>query len=278
MSKPSEKKRRKQKARKNAEVQKRLVAEHRHTATRYDKPGPSNLSHWEHWDEDKTPARAILLLEASSYSVARLFNNPPKASPRSSPDFIASPQGTFGYQNAILPAGAHLELRDGFVIWNGDVVLPMLVDMNIRHGDRERFPKGTSYKERVADGAVWMSLTPMEMLTQRSGIIKATGKVVVGGLGLGWFLKKVCDKEAVTEVVVVERSQELLDWYGYDLCRNYPKVKDVICDNVYAQIGHHGDCQYLLDIWPTYTGASRDRRLDAARKLVGDRLWAWGMD
>ena len=133
-------------------------------------------------------------------------------------------------------------------------------------------------KYRATWGNVWMSLTPGEMITQRSGVAKATGKVVVGGLGLGWFLRKVCDKESVEEVVVVEKSQELLDWYGYDLCKRFPKVKDVVSNDIYREIGRHGESQYLLDIWPIYDGARQDKRLRAARKTLGNRLWAWGMD
>ncbi len=43
--------------------------------------------------------------------------------------------------------------------------------------------------DRVQLGAIWMSLTPMEMMTQRSGVQAARGTVVIGGLGLGWLLR-----------------------------------------------------------------------------------------
>jgi spermidine synthase len=56
-----------------------------------------------------------------------------------------------------------------------------------------------------------MSMTPAEMLTQRSGVQAAEGTVVLGGLGLGWLLRKVCEKQSVERVIVVEQSQELLD-------------------------------------------------------------------
>ena len=59
-------------------------------------------------------------------------------------------------------------------------------------------------------------MTPAEMLTQRSGVQAAEGTVVLGGLGLGWLLRKVCEKPSVERVIVVEKSQELLDWYGTD--------------------------------------------------------------
>jgi hypothetical protein len=76
----------------------------------------------------------------------------------------------------------------------------------------------------------------------------------------------------------VDRSQELLDWYGYDLCRRSPKVTEVICDDICKQIGRHGgQAKYLLDIWPIFQGANRDKRLKKAIQRVGkQRIWAWG--
>ena len=59
---------------------------------------------------------------------------------------------------------------------------------------------------RVYHGNVWMSLTPNEMISQRDGIEAAKGTVVIGGLGLGWFLRKVCEKESVDRVIVVDSS------------------------------------------------------------------------
>jgi hypothetical protein len=94
---------------------------------------------------------------------------------------------------------------------------------------------------------------------------------------LGWFIRKVCEKECVEDVIVVDVSQELLDWYGYDFCANCPKVSDVICDDIYGQIGLHGDnATYLLDIWPTQEGANADRRFQRLKREFGDQLWGWG--
>jgi hypothetical protein len=234
--------------------------------------------HWEQWDEDRTGRRPALHLDAATYQVERLFDDPPRPSPRLTPEYVVSRGGNFAYQNTILPAGTPLKLcgkRAGLVIWNGDVVLPMLVETSIRQ-DETPFPAGTPKQHRVAHGAVWMSLTPAEMISQRGGIDRAKGKVLVGGLGLGWFLRKVCEKPSVTEVIVVERSEEILDWYGYRVCANQPKVKDVICDDVYTQIGCHGDCEYLLDIWLGYGDAKDDHQFRAAKKRLGKRLWGWG--
>ena len=188
--------------------------------------------------------------------------------------------GTFGYQNRILPGGTPLRIYGkevGFVYWTDDVIIPMLIDMKRQALTGVPFSEDVSEQDRIRYGAVWMSLTPMEMLTQRGAIRAATGTVVIGGLGLGWLLRKVCEKETVERVIVVEKSQELLDWYGHAQCKKHDKVTDVICDDIYKQLGKHGaDARYLLDIWPTFSGSRRDWRLAAAKRRLGKRLWAWG--
>src|SRR5579885_2058394 len=187
---------------------------------------------YEIWDEDKTPFRAMLRLDAASYRPNPLFDI--AAALPGDPVFRVSPEGGFAYQNRLLRKGQTLRIwrkdgrvfREGRVVWNGDVSIPSLIDLNIDARTEQRFAAKTPREERVRWGSVWMSLTPMEMLTQRSGIPFATKTVVLGGLGLGWLLRKVCEKPEVERVVVVERSRELLDWYGLELCRRYAKVVD----------------------------------------------------
>lgn len=233
------------------------------------------------WDEDKTPFRRNLVLAASTYQAERLFDIPPTPTDWSTEHYLISPRQSFGYQNRILPKGKPLRIngatQEGQVSWTGDVVIPMLIDLKRWARNGEPFSKDIPENVRVRWGAAWMSLTPMEMLSQRSGVQAATGTVVVGGLGLGWLLKKVCQKSTVDRVVVVEKSQELLEWYGYDLCRRYSKVSDVICDDIYNQVDKHGDqARFLLDIWPTFQGTGKDKRLREARRKLRKRLWAWG--
>lgn len=133
-----------------------------------------------------------------------------------------------------------------------------------------------SADERAKWASIWMSLTPFEMLTQRSGVQAAKGTVVVGGLGLRWFLRKVCERPSVELVIVVERSQELLDWYGTAMCQKHSKVTDVICDDAYNQIGKHGEARYLLDIWPTFGDARNDQRFIQAKRALKKNNWGWG--
>ena len=119
----------------------------------------------------------------------------------------------------------------------------------------------------------------MEMMSQRSAVKMASHTVVIGGLGLGWLLRKVCEKPEVDRVIVVEKSQELLDWCGYQMCGRFEKVEQVICDDIYRQLGKHGlDARYLLDIWHLFAGAANDYRLSPWRRKLKRRVWAWGLD
>lgn len=231
------------------------------------------------WDEDSTELSSHLHLDAGSFVMDRLFELPP-ANLEDIADqdkFLVSPNGTFAYQNRIVPFGQSLNLHQyGICTFSDDVVVPMLLDMKIDKAG-SRFPKSVPIPNRVRHGNVWMSLTPNEMVSQRAGIVTANGTVLVGGLGLSWFIKKVCQKDSVERVIVVEQSQELLDWYGYSLCGKYPKVCDVICDDVYQQLGKHGDDTiHLLDIWPIQDGVLSDQSFQIAKSQLGSRLWGWG--
>jgi len=53
---------------------------------------------------------------------------------------------------------------------------------------------------------VWMSTSPMELESHMPHIDAAHGRVLVGGLGMGMYLKNILAKPEVTEVVLYEKS------------------------------------------------------------------------
>lgn len=196
-------------------------------------------------------------------------------------------QGTkFFYANKTLPLSyslaTHLHRKaEGRVFFDGPVVMPVLFEQT---GQEEDFRQ-----------KVWMGLTPMEMLTQKTGIDMAKGRVVVGGLGLGWFLKEIAAKPEVTEIVVVDKVPELLEWLRPVLCEKYPavarKVKEWLPGDVYEymmwdmrtrgfgtpQWDLLGGTQYLLDIWPALGDCDYDSRFVVFEQNLGkDQLWGWG--
>jgi hypothetical protein len=214
----------------------------------------------EIWDEDRTPFRRRLVLRSVSFCPKPLYNTVPS---KEWYNGILSPSGAYLYTNRILPAGQTLKLalnpsKEGTVEFDGDVVVPSLFDLN------------------PIKPEPWMSLTPQEMITQRPGIRRAFGTVMVGGLGLGWFLRKVHDRDEVQRVILVEKCHELLQWYGSALCRQLPKVTDVICGDVYDQIGRFGArTKHLLDIWKVYGDCLLDDRFQWHKRRY-KHVWGWG--
>lgn len=57
---------------------------------------------------------------------------------------------------------------------------------------------------------VWMSITPLEVESQRIGIEATQGYVAIFGLGMGWAAAATALREAVTCVTVVEQDPEVI--------------------------------------------------------------------
>lgn len=232
---------------------------------------------WIDWDLESVEMSGDIAIRAESYRPRTIFDVPPWYADGDI-NYVRSPQGSWAYTNrATMGAFPHFKAK-GASYFSDYVIVPGLIDLWLSRGYEEPLPKTMPEHERFVRGAVWMTITPAEMISQRSGIHRAKGKVLIGGLGLGWFLEEVCKKDDVEEVVVVEQSEELLDWYGYRLCREQPKVREVICGDVYGVAEHFPEHQLLLDIWPNYSAAGKDERLVALRRTAGPRVWAWGMN
>ncbi|MCI5726736.1 MAG: hypothetical protein MR274_04235 [Clostridium sp.] len=69
-----------------------------------------------------------------------------------------------------------------------------------------------------------MRLCPKEIQGCYQNIKYAKGKVGVVGLGIGYFVNEVAKKDDVIEIIVYEKSQEVIDIYNNNFESN-PKVK-----------------------------------------------------
>jgi len=67
-----------------------------------------------------------------------------------------------------------------------------------------------SYKRLMRGGQLVMSNTPDEISDFYGFVRKAKGSVLVNGLGLGVLLKALLDKHEVTEVIVIEKSEDVI--------------------------------------------------------------------
>lgn len=229
------------------------------------------------WNENRFnfTHRHLHVIDGTTYAADRIFDVPTLRDgdighKLINPDrSVHSPSGRYVYANRLLSRGKLLELfcvkRRGTVGFSTDVVIPVLFE-------RKQF-SSTGYE-------VWMSITPVEVVTLRIGVRKAKGDVVIGGLGLGWLLSRVCRRKQVKRVCVVEKSQELLDMIRPAVEQTYPEVaaKDVtwVCGDAFDHVNHYGpDTCNLWDIWPGYGDAFDDREYQRLKKTTR-RLWGWG--
>jgi hypothetical protein len=236
----------------------------------------------EHWQEASTPFRKTLVLHGETYHVESLFDTQPMQHDvafvaHDDPRARFSPSRRFCYLRRTLPAGFRLPIaaadKRGHVSWTTDVAIPVLAAAE---------PKDNQVVD--LNLYTWMSLTPMEFITLREGISLATGDVMIGGLGLGWFLARVCAKESVGLVRIVELQQELIDWLRPAIELAYPAVLTKQVEWLAGSAWDHIDCfgpetRNLIDIWPDYGGAIANPMVQEVRRTRAPKyFWCWGED
>lgn len=228
------------------------------------------------WDALKTKWAERLVLDGKTYKPENLIPAAPavpaKAYLKAAKKGAHSPSGRFVFLNIVHPRGTPLKLyqpgdRVGEVRFTADVNIPTLLE----------WYKGGH------DAKTWMSITPSELMTQRGGIRRASGEVVVYGLGMGWFLAQVCAKKSVTRVTVVEKNKELLGWLRPRVETLYPqtktKVAEWVCADAYDYAAEHTDAEdtraHLFDIWDGWKDASWDTKFQRLKAHL-PRVWGWG--
>lgn len=178
-----------------------------------------------------------------------------------------SPNKQFRYCIRLHHAGHRLETffgdRVGNVIFDSDIHIPAIFQC-------------LPGEPGVWNEAPWMSLTPAEILTLREGTRLAKGRVVIGGLGLGHQLIEVGKRFQVKEIVLVEQSQELVDFY---LPRVRPLVKKkltVVVGDAYQVLPTLTADVALIDIFPAYGNNEAATRELARRSPRIKKFWGWG--
>lgn len=102
------------------------------------------------------------------------------------------------------------------------------IDRNLREVPqigffRERF----AYPAVEQDGREWMAVKPSEIETMRAPIEEATGRVVTCGLGLGYFAYMVSEKQDVTSLDIVERSEEAIALFERHILPQFPNKEKI---------------------------------------------------
>lgn len=129
--------------------------------------------------------------------------------------------------------------------------------------------RNEKYAKLIVNGELVMSETPMEHRTNSDFVLDANGDVLIGGLGLGMIILAVQDKENVSSITVVERSQDVIDAVANQLPLNN-KVK-IICNNVFTyKPSNKFDCIYM-DIW-SYVNEDIYKEMQTLKRRYGHYL------
>ncbi|MBS6474903.1 MAG: hypothetical protein KH354_02825 [Clostridiales bacterium] len=73
----------------------------------------------------------------------------------------------------------------------------------------------------------WMSVCPSEIFSMREPIAKAHGRVLVLGLGLGYYPFMILQKESVQSITIIERQPEIISLFCEHLLPQFGKKTDL---------------------------------------------------
>ena len=117
-----------------------------------------------------------------------------------------------------------------------------------KYNYRLKLPVG-EYVRLLINGQCAMSNTPMEKFTNQSILRNAHGKVLIGGLGIGLTLLPIADKTNVSDILVVEQNQDVID-IVYPQIEPYLHNKvEVVRDSVFEYVPTEKFNTIYLDIW-----------------------------
>lgn len=86
------------------------------------------------------------------------------------------------------------------------------------------------------DDVTWMSVIPHEINTMKNDIKDAKGNVLIYGLGLGYFLFSITNKNEVKSIKVIEKDKNIIDIFNKNLFpffKNKEKI-EIINDDAFC--------------------------------------------
>ena len=241
------------------------------------------------WDPNM-PFEHSLKIQGDTYRQPSLFKVKPCKSEERDPNlcykkgkrkWAVSPTKKWGYRERFINPGETLQIfsgnKRGAICFDAPVLIPML------HRGKDRGDDGVYWSKNP-----WMSFTPMEFFSLRTGIRMARGHTVVAGLGMGYQLEQVCAKRNVARVTLVEECEELVEWVLPQLDLRGTTVETIIGDAHQIVPTLTADVA-LIDIFPNYGNNRRewDReiwRLERRAQKEGEEIvrgeigktWIWG--
>ena len=127
------------------------------------------------------------------------------------------------------------------------------------------------------NGTIWMGINPTEVQSHALPIKLAKGKVVVAGLGMGYYLQRIIEKEDVESIIVYEIDKNVIDVYNA-LFEPNAKVQ-IINQDIRSVTGIKCDFMYV-DIYTRIAMVKEVTNdfLDLRSKNTIGRYFAWSQE
>lgn len=132
-----------------------------------------------------------------------------------------------------------------------------LKDMSVSSNYEENnsfsfFEEEFSFLAINENGKTWMSVTPNEIETMEKAVNDAKGKVIVYGLGLGYYPYMISLKEDVKEIVIIENDKNVISLFKEFILPQFEskeKIK-IICEDAFKYMQEVASFDYsFIDLW-----------------------------
>jgi hypothetical protein len=133
-----------------------------------------------------------------------------------------------------------------------------------------------TYTKLTCNGEIIMSDTPAEISDHLHFICRASGNVLVNGLGLGLVVEGLMLNSQVKHITVIEISPEVIRLVGRHLGKKYNGKLEIINADAFSWIPPKGkmiyDCVWH-DIWPNICGDYYPEMKKLHRKYAQKTKW-----
>lgn len=136
------------------------------------------------------------------------------------------------------------------------------------------------YTRLLIDGRCWMTDAEFECWTNVDVILKATGDVLIAGLGIGLMVLPILEKSCVKSVTVLEINPDVIALVGPQIAHPKLKIIEADCREWTPVAVWKFDCIYL-DIWPDVPNSDNREEIVALKRrfrkhlVKGGYIAAW---
>ena len=107
------------------------------------------------------------------------------------------------------------------------------------------YPEERAWHQLCDEDGVWMSDYPIEQAQHEASLVDVEGSVLVGGLGIGLAVAILAPREDVTEILVIEKSADVISLVEQSFSPIAREKTTVICADL---LQWHGVCRYYFDV------------------------------